>query len=114
MMEDNPRGEDQNEDQAEARNVIKLDLVGIGVPTIAFEKDLLNGGAEEVTTIKFKVRNLPKATQLELASQSYANKIANLSIRLLEPSIYRVMNVDSETGEVSEPQSVDSPAEFSG
>lgn len=113
-MEDQPWDEEQAEVTIKARNVIKLDIVGIGVPTIKFEKDMLNGGAEEITTIKLVVRNLPKATQLELAAQSYANNVANVRIELMQPSIYMLKNVDAETGEVSEPISVDNPVDLSG
>lgn len=84
------------------RNVIQLDLVGIQVPSVKWEKDTLNGGAEEVTTIKFTVRNLSKGLQAELAAQSFSNQIANLSIRLLQPSIYMLKEVDPVTGEVGE------------
>ena len=83
------------------RNVIQLDLVSILVPTVKWEKDMLNGGAEEVTTIKFAVRNLSKGLQAELAAQAFSGQIANLSIRLLQPSIYMLKEVDPVTGEVA-------------
>lgn len=110
MMEDQGAKEEREE-----RNAIRLDMVGIGLPKIALEKDMINGGAYEVTTISFKVRNMTKGLQQELAAQSFGNKYGNLNLRLLEPSIYMVKEVNPETGEVSEPvESVDNPPEFSG
>ncbi len=96
---------DERPTQDKRPKAIRLELVGILLPKTKWEQDLIEGGARKIVSIAFAIPDLSDSITAELAAQSFAGSVANVTIELLGPSFYmgdikdgQVMN--AKTGEI--------------